>query len=110
MSKTKHTPGPWRASLKSKDSVRIETDDNFNGYVATVGADDTEERNGTIYEFVSKTGRANARLIAAAPELLEALKIVVTQLGEYKDGDGAAKYHALNIARAAITKAEGGEK
>ena len=39
-------------------------------------------------------------------ELLDALKILLVQFGEYKDGDGAAKYHAVNIAKDAIAKAE----
>jgi hypothetical protein len=46
-------------------------------------------------------------LMAAAPELLEALKILRTQIGDYLDGQGAAKFHACNIADAAIAKAEG---
>lgn len=45
-------------------------------------------------------------LLAAAPDLAEALRIVLVQFGEYKDGDGAAKFHAINIARAALAKAE----
>jgi hypothetical protein len=46
-------------------------------------------------------------LMAAAPELLEALKILRAQIGDYRDGQGAAKFHACNIADAAIAKAEG---
>jgi hypothetical protein len=29
-------------------------------------------------------------------------KCCLVQFGEYKDGDGAAKYHAINIARKAL--------
>ena len=43
--------------------------------------------------------------MAAGPELLDALKIVLIQLGPYRDGDGAAKYHCVNIANAAVAKA-----
>lgn len=46
------------------------------------------------------------RLFEASPQLLEALKILLIQFGEYKDGDGAAKYHAINIAKEAIAKVE----
>jgi len=46
-------------------------------------------------------------LMAAAPALLEALKILRAQIGDYRDGQGAAKFHACNIADAAIAKAEG---
>lgn len=37
-------------------------------------------------------------------ELAEALRICLAQLGEYQDGDGAAKFHAINIARVALAK------
>lgn len=37
-------------------------------------------------------------------EALEAMRIVYVQLGEYREGDGAAKYHARNIARAVLAK------
>lgn len=55
----------------------------------------------------SHIGDADARLIAAAPELLEALKIIRVQFGNYTDGDGAFKFHACNIADRALAKAEG---
>ncbi len=48
---------------------------------------------------------AIANLRAAARErdsLREALQIALVQLGEHKDGMGAAHYHAANIGRAAL--------
>lgn len=53
MSTTKHTPGPWRVhgELINSDSREIAVIENYS----------------------SKRDGANARLIAAAPELLEAL-------------------------------------
>lgn len=53
----RHTPGPWRY-------------DYAPGYCGELLA-----ANGTtIAEFVTEPSEGNARLIAAAPELLEALK------------------------------------
>jgi hypothetical protein len=43
---------------------------------------------------------ANARLIVAAPELLEALK-------NLKNDDGSIPAHAWNLVKSAIAKAEG---
>jgi hypothetical protein len=40
--------------------------------------------------------------------LLETLKVAQIQLGEYTNGNGAAKFHTINIIKAAIAKAEGG--
>ena len=67
----KHTPGPWEV---------------LNNYVKKVGGGviATTSRNGSICRFEEDVGSlhdaANARLIAAAPELLEALKDARQQL------------------------------
>lgn len=54
------------------------------------------------------TSRADADLIAAAPELLEALEILLIQSNEFIiDGNGAAKFHAYHIAMKTIIKAKG---
>ena len=58
MTAEKHTPGPWRSTQR------------------VVTAAETEGRLGMecrLYGGNSHDNRANARLIAAAPELLEAL-------------------------------------
>lgn len=63
---TKHSPGPWH----------IEGEHIFDAIlsrVATVDLSDADERTVTGQgETPAGTGRANARLIAAAPALLEA--------------------------------------
>ena len=48
-----------------------------------------------------------ARLIAAAPELLEALEIMLTAFAGY--ADTPAKKEAIALSDAAITRAKGGE-
>ena len=88
---TQHSPSPWRVidgAVYIKNARIVQQNAEFGGQP-------TDVRN------------ANARLIAAAPELLEALKILRTQFGDYRDGDGAAKLHACNIADEAIAKATG---
>ncbi len=95
---TQHTPGPWRMELipsSAYESRRIVAKDD-EGDWQTVA-------NG-IRHF------PDARLIAAAPDLLAALEIVLVQFGPYEDGQGAAKFHAINIARAAIARAKGESK
>lgn len=71
---TKHTPGPW-TTYTLNDSVNVEyCDDNLRSIIARVREADLCPEHGTT--------EANARLIAAAPELLEELKFVVAMLDQ----------------------------
>jgi hypothetical protein len=60
----KHSPGVWTAATAAGHHVAYLTDGRIAAYCGVVGADDDAE------------SVANARLIAAAPELLEALRQV----------------------------------
>jgi hypothetical protein len=53
--------------------------------------------------------RADARLIAAAPELLEALRGLLSAVGVWIDDPSTALFSAARAARAAIAKAEGAQ-
>ena len=92
----KHTPGPWEACGKA---VHAET-----GREIVFGSHNT--RSGSDEEQ-----RANARLIAAAPELLEACREVAEWLDLLKQNypDMAGLIRGCRKARAAIAKAEGGK-
>ena len=93
---TKHTPGPWEKA----DG----TDGITRGIRGWHGPEMVNVINWNgISRATSVTGQANARLIAAAPDLLEALQWVVlrTEEGGYPDGK------CLEEARAAIAKATG---
>lgn len=90
---TKHTPGPWMfdATLKG--------DGSFGGsYIVSNNA----KRTWPLAEVYRED---NARLIAAAPELLEALKALVADLKPYM-GQGRMDDKIRN-AIAAIAKAMG---
>lgn len=69
--KTKHTPGPWKI-----DNTGVLTNSKGNRVFATVYV----ARPTVESEYFDKW-QANARLIAAAPDLLEALKAVYNRLG-----------------------------
>lgn len=86
---SKHTPGPWFYDVHPDKSQAIFWDSR--GY--------------TVFHLshtFPNDVRANARLIAAAPDLLAALKDAV----EIAESQG----HIVKTARAAIAKATGGEK
>ena len=61
----KHTPGPWKISLEAVNTNTLEI---------IGGRDRIAELNAMGVKLDNDKLFANARLIAAAPELLEALK------------------------------------
>lgn len=99
----KHTPGPWRVSA---DGVDVGSEDSFNPFGGCgccgspwLTADDPE------------VAKADARLIAAAPELLEACQAMIEW--DDREQDHAVDFSActelcrvaFDKARAAIAKA-----
>lgn len=100
----KHTPGPWVFG-RTSDDKRLILGEGATRYVATVQIHQTPRKMGL---WMEDEREANARLIAAAPDLLEAAVKLVghPDLGtiRYTDGDMWKDAEAL---RAAIAKAEG---
>ncbi len=101
-----HTPGPWYIDADEPEAkgIPITNGAGFIADVGTLGPSDDEDR-------------ANARLVAAAPDLLAALEEVTTELFWMDHGprDSDRKAFARRVeelrglARAAIAKAKGGE-
>lgn len=93
--KTQHTPGPWYIvnSLNPNHSFEIFGADGY--HVARFEKDGIE------------TELANARLIAAAPELLEACKEMVRHLEETDFDVCGTPDSLMNKWKAAIAKATG---
>jgi hypothetical protein len=99
----KHTPGPWYCLPEYSNGGEVHS---AAGIIcdASIGRNEREE-----YQKAHRAeSEANARLIAAAPELLAALKEILVAAEEC----GAIGSHgpALKTARAAIAKAQGGAK
>ena len=95
---TKHTAAPWLIGENRYDYDLIIRSAN-NDPVCSV-----------IYAGYSKTeAKANARLIAAAPELLEALKSVVAFCDEDMQHrvQTSREYDIKTLAKTAIAKATG---
>ena len=95
----KHTPGPWSVSDYSKYHVVMPNGRLLcsTGVGVSGGHPDRKE------------DYANARLISAAPDLLEALKGLLADIEEYQSINklGGENNHWQVISRAAIAKAEG---
>lgn len=110
MSESKFTPGPWRIVPPVRiydDSTRIE--DAEGEKVVCVCADDTAEiDDGAIAEVLSPKAKANAALIASAPDLYAALKALLADANRI--GKRVAfPLESRTAAREALAKAEGRE-
>jgi hypothetical protein len=120
MSETKHTPGPWGY---------VPSNENHGPYVVNewgagdicdcysmTNPDALSVRNGGVSKpvhFQNEEADANARLIAAAPDLLEALKaakevVDVTEGMASSRSDDDFVWAAQKLIDAAIAKATGG--
>ena len=81
-----HTPGPWHCNGQTVYGPLTEGD---RDYICTCG------------DVVHDEHAANARLIAAAPELLAALRGIMAHEARYVDS------LSYSTAKAAIAKAQG---
>ncbi len=93
--KMKHTPGPWTANLAPQGGFDIEKDPNDLGRYMVLATRNADEAR-------AEEMHANARLIAAAPDLLEALRDMVSDRECLSEATVA-------FAKAAIAKATGHE-
>ena len=95
-----HTPGPWRANYRNSPSGEW-----FDG---VVGPDGERIRVDGLTLTSGPVARANSVLIAAAPDLLEALQEVME--AHAVPSSICAERPAYDKARAAIAKALGETK
>jgi hypothetical protein len=92
---SKHTPGPWTANKPTQSNGRAEV---HAGPMLVAQA-----FNWMLDAEGDEQCWADARLIAAAPELLEALRLVV----HLNERDVPMTDEELRVCRAAIARAEG---
>lgn len=97
---SKHTPGPWRHSYKTARTNNIGVYDKSGVLIASI---DT-----SIFASHLTVSRReqDARLVAAAPELLAALVSVTDEMSRLPASLGY-EYTHLRDARAAIARATG---
>ena len=98
MTNTKHTPGPWKFGAVS-GHIFCAGETGYEGFhLATVRGTESE------WADAREAAVANARLIAAAPDLLAALQGMMA--ASYRD-DPITYVTARNLATAAISRATG---
>lgn len=98
-----HTPRPWKVEYQSGDMPYIVADQGRgwnNPVICSLYEDVTPETSVTIGGWLeaNENAETNARLIAAAPDMLDALRAAEDSVGDLK---------TLEIVRAAIAKATG---
>lgn len=91
-----HTPGPWRTTLNPNMERGVRT---TSGFICFLPKPSHFHEQDELYKHDLITNEANAHLIAAAPELLEALKAVI-RVADRKTVE-------FDMAHAAIAKAIG---
>jgi len=94
---SEHTPGPWRVAVGNRLEIRGPKDEI--GWPVPVAYN--------VGLHTDEVAQANARLIAAAPQLLQALHDLVVWVEHLPGGRGSWEY--VN-ARATITKLKGENK
>ena len=123
----KHTPGPWttRGKMDGSGSAQIRAEGGNIWIGGAMGSHYAADRRDHAGFPSDMEGEANARLIAAAPDLLEAAKAAVAYdeaiRGCANDPDKMSSYCTaggddldtlyfrwLTLARAGIAKVEGG--
>ena len=100
MTQANHTPGPWNLGeeIDNFRSISVPLWSEFANVVVRLEDDDRPYFR----------GEANARLIAAAPDLLEALTEAEAYMSIVEPRSDKAEYgRTLGVVRAAIAKATG---
>ena len=105
---SKHTPGPWQLQADPM---------HFDSLTAVIGGKrmNAKPHAWPAYPLTVQVGgmcglqemQANARLIAAAPDLLEALEELADLVDCIRSGDYTPDSFTTQPARAAIAKATG---
>lgn len=99
---SKHTPGPWRHVI-----AKLPVDGAFDYAIRDADGELIAEVFGRTSTTNYPPAEANARLMAAAPELLAAL-VGILEIGK-RDMSNQKYDGYFDSARAAVAKAEGRE-
>lgn len=117
---TKYTPGPWSVEGPPENNAACYHEGNRFAIISECYDPDDVDHEEPMYPTIAEvwpaegdTDRADAYLIAAAPDLYEALESLVNECrmekveGHY-DAQGYDFAGCLAMARAALAKANGG--
>lgn len=114
----KHTQGPWHIHVRNSHRLHVDGDEVIIApegnkppvaflHPVYLSCDLKGKSEHRAWERAVQEVKANAALIAAAPDLLQALRDILAYSGIDPDADTRMGLREVNAARAAIAKAEG---
>ena len=115
MSEPKHTPGPWEVvngcdvfsglGATNRNGVACDSDDGW--HIADCANGKTFIDGELVGDLEYSEQAANAKLISAAPDLLEALQAALEWIDNAAHGVESYEDEVMESGRAAIAKALG---
>ncbi len=105
-----HTPGPWKCvesnSARTFNQISIRP---VRPVIKGLQLPLAKVMRGDLFEYGGGDGQANARLIAAAPELMTALQMLYDETADYirLNNLGGMDNQCMQLARAALARAVG---
>jgi predicted HD phosphohydrolase len=99
---TKHTPGPWSTWHFSARAIAVGPDAGGLAVAEIV----TTNAHGIATAETEERGAANADLIAAAPDLLHALRLMLREHDALQMAEGSTddRWRAATLARSVLNK------
>jgi hypothetical protein len=104
-----HTPGPWEVETVNSVyplDICLAYEIPAEGRPIVIGFVHCDEEDDTALLNV-KAAKANARLMAASPDLLAACEALLSYLDVARPGPDRPPYEAIVAARAALARAKG---
>jgi len=104
-----HTSGPWETSgctIYAGETMLACTYCEENRHLHTIEADDAIPDSTGIHGNGLDEAWANARLVAAAPDMLEALREMLSMFGDHEQYDEDSA-QVISQTRQVLAKAEG---
>jgi hypothetical protein len=101
---SKHTPGPWKI-IPGFSKMKVYGGEKYQGHFCIADCHQFDIANDQESAIIEK--EANARLIAAAPQMIEALESIMSDL---KTEEGALFTMTIFKVKAAIRAAKGAKE
>lgn len=110
MARAKHTPGPWQAAASPSSIVGWPIVSREGRSIASMSwQPQADHVDAKTYDEFYRTVEANARLVCAAPDLVEAAQAALDMIKVIQEEEGFSSFTSVPAValRNAIAKARG---